>query len=118
MRRNRVARAVKIALMATAAFAAFTFLVEALWNWLIPEIFGWHRITYWQALGLLVLSKILFGGFHGGRHGGHWRKRMRERWDEMTPEQREKFRKGLMCGCMPSETVGMAGSGTTQTAER
>lgn len=79
--------------------AVFSFFVMQLWNWLIPGVFGWHAITYWQALGLLVLSKILFGGFRGGphRHWG-WRRRMMERWDQMSPEEREKFRQS-MHGC-------------------
>ena len=38
-------------------------LVLQLWNWLMPSIFGWPQITFWQALGLLALCRILFGGF-------------------------------------------------------
>ena len=64
-----------------------------LWNRLMPVIFGLHAISFWQALGLLVLSKILFGGFRGRPgFGGDWRPRLIERWDSMTPEEREKFR--------------------------
>lgn len=119
MRRNWIARVIKMILLVAIGFGAFSVLVMALWNWLMPPIFGWHQISYLQALGLLVLSKMLFGGFHGGwGHRGHWPRRMRERWEQMTPEQREKFRKGLMCGCMPSESAGVVGSGTTQAAER
>jgi hypothetical protein len=92
-----------IALVAVPLFlAVFGYVVMRLWNWLMPALFGWHLISFWQALGILVLSKILFGGFHG-RHGGHghWRYRMRERWEQMTPEEREKFRqsmRGRFCG--------------------
>jgi hypothetical protein len=70
-----------------------------LWNWLMPALFGWHLITFWQAVGILVLSKILFGGFHG-RHGRrmHWRHRMSERWGTMTVEERERFRSTIR-GC-------------------
>jgi len=52
------------------------------------------------AVGILVLSKILFGGFRG-RPGPHmyWRRRMMERWEQMTPEEREKFRQGMRGGC-------------------
>jgi hypothetical protein len=39
-------------------------VVQWLWNWLIPDIFGLHPISYWQAFGLLFLAKLLFGGFH------------------------------------------------------
>ena len=74
-----------------------------LWNWLMPAVFGFHAITYWQALGLLGLSWLLFGGprgfFGGHRHGGHWRHRMRERWESMTPEERERFRQGMAHRC-------------------
>ncbi len=79
--------------------AIFGEVVMHLWNWLVPAIFGLHMITFWQALGLLVLCRILFGGF--GHHGnGHSRGRHRcaERWEQMTPEQREEFRK-KMRGC-------------------
>jgi len=77
-------------------FVLFTFLVKALWNWLMPALFGWHVITFWQALGILVLSKILFGGFRGGPHcDWNWRRRMSERWEKMTPEEREKFRERM-----------------------
>jgi hypothetical protein len=77
--------------------AAFGVVVMLLWNWLVPGIFGWAAINFWQALGLLVLSKILFGGF-GGRHffgaHGRWdgnRNAIREKWMKMTPEERKDF---------------------------
>jgi hypothetical protein len=87
-------------LIAIVAIGVFSFFVMSLWNWLMPPLFGRPMITFWQALGILVLSKILFGGFRG-RHGPpwHWRRRMMERWEQMTPEEREKFRQGLRrCG--------------------
>jgi hypothetical protein len=88
-------------------FAVFVFLVMTLWNWLMPEVLGLRAITYWQALGILVLSKILFGGFPGGgRHRGpRWRHRMRERWEHMTPEEREKFRQGMWGRWTPHGTA-------------
>jgi hypothetical protein len=76
-------------------------LVRELWNWLLPSLFGWPQVTFWQALGLLALCRILFGGL--GRHRGgdraRWRRRMGERWERMTPEERERFRQGLRGGC-------------------
>lgn len=106
MRRHRGLRILTFAVLGIAAFALFTFIVMTLWNWIIPSVVGWRAITYWQALGLLVLSRILFGGFRGGhmRHWG-WRRRMRERWEQMTPEEREKFREGMRwrCGHFPDE---------------
>jgi len=100
MKRNRIARILKFALFAVLFVTVFSFVVMRLWNWLMPPVFGWHVITFWQAVGLLVLSKILFGGFHGrpGRNM-YWRRRMMERWENMTPEEREKFRQGMRGRC-------------------
>ena len=100
MRRNWMARGLKFALFAVLFVAVFGFVVMSLWNSLMPALFGWHVITFWQAVGLLVLSKILFGGFHGGP-GRHmrWRHRMMERWGNMTPEEREKFAQGFGGRC-------------------
>jgi len=86
---------VKIAAMGAAAVTALGFVVMSLWNWLAPAVFGGHAIGFWQALGLLVLTRILFGGFHGrpgGRNPG-------KRWEQMTPEEREKLRQGWRSGC-------------------
>jgi hypothetical protein len=72
-------------------------LVMLLWNWLAPALFGLPTITFWQALGLLALCRILFGGFGlgGGSQRSSSRRRMRERWEQMTAEERERFRQGL-----------------------
>ncbi len=60
-------------------------LVMQLWNWLLPGLFGWREITFWQALGLLLLCRILFGGLgHGGGRGF--------RRHRMSPEERRGFR--------------------------
>ena len=113
MKRHRVLKMVGIGILVVALFFALGFVVMALWNWLMPPIFGLHTITYWQAYGLLILSKILFGGLRGGGHGGHrcqdrhdWRERMAERLEKMTPEEREKFSqtvRGRWCGMPPAE---------------
>jgi hypothetical protein len=96
MRKHRIFRIIKFATFAAVFVAVFGLVVMSLWNWLIPPVFGLRAINYWQAVGLLVLSKILFGGFRGG-HGfhGYSRRRMIERLEKMTPEEREKFRQGL-----------------------
>ena len=70
-------------------------VVMHLWNWLLPTLFGWRQITFWQALGLLALCRILFGSFGGGCHRSNFRRRMAERSEQMTPEEREKVRQGL-----------------------
>jgi len=88
-------------------------VVQQLWNWLLPPMFGWRQITFWQALGLLALCRILFGGFgHRGFGRSHVRSRLRERmaerWEKMTPEERERLRKSWRGRCgfgpSPSET--------------
>lgn len=102
MKTHRVLRVLKVLVIVLVAVTVFSFVTMWLWNWLMPAIFGLHAISYWQALGLLVLSKILFGGFRGRPgFGMHWRQRLMERWEQMTPEEREKFRAGLRGGCGP-----------------
>ncbi|MGA7291995.1 MAG: hypothetical protein WBW85_05620 [Terriglobales bacterium] len=100
MKRNWVLKVLKVLLFAVLFVAVFGFVVMYLWNWLTPALFGWHVIGFWQAVGLLILCKILFGGFRGGpgRHM-HWRGRTMERWGQMTPEEREKFRQSMREGC-------------------
>ena len=101
MKAQRVLRGLKILLIGTVAVTVFSFVVMWLWNHLMPGIFGLHTVGFWQALGLLVLSKILFGGFRGRPAFGDWRQRLIERWEQMTPEEREKFRSGLRGSCGP-----------------
>jgi hypothetical protein len=100
MKRHWFVRGLKFVLFAALLVTVFGFVVRALWNWLMPGLFGWHLIDFWQAVGVLVLSKILFGGFRGhpGRHL-YRRRRMIERWEHMTPEEREKFRQGMRGRC-------------------
>jgi hypothetical protein len=93
MRGNRFLRVLKFAVIGAVAFTAFGFVVTHLWNYLMPGLFGLHAITFWQAVGLMVLGRLLFGGFRPGRGGFGWRGgEMRRRWEQMTPEEREKFR--------------------------
>jgi hypothetical protein len=90
----------KFLLMGVVFVTAAGLAVMLLWNWLMPALFGWTAIGFWQALGLLALGRILFGrfGHHGPGHWG-WRHRMMERWHHMTPEEREKFRTGFRNHC-------------------
>ena len=84
------------AVLFVALLAGLGFVVAGLWNWLMPALFGLKVISYWQALGLLLLSKILFGGFRGSRgRSGHRPSGASERWKQRTPEQREQFRQNL-----------------------
>ncbi|HEY4785040.1 MAG TPA: hypothetical protein VIH57_03280 [Bacteroidales bacterium] len=77
-----------------AALAAFSLLSMVLWNALMPGIFRLPEINFWQAAGLIILSRLFFGGGHWNRGMHHnWRNRMREKWEKMTPEEREQFRR-------------------------
>jgi hypothetical protein len=113
MRGNRLLRGLKMVVIVAIAITVFSFVTMHLWNWLMPAVFGLRTITWAQALGLLVLGKILFGGFHrhgGGCRGRRWKDRMAERWTEMTPEERERFRAGMKgrwgCGFGPESGPG------------
>lgn len=103
---NRFLRILKFLVIGVLILTLLSFVVMRLWNWLTPELFGWHVITFWQALGVLILSKILFGGFRG-RPAPHryWRRRMMERWAHMTPAEREKFRESMRGCCGSWETA-------------
>jgi len=100
MRGRWLLRVLRFVLIAAVFIAIFGAVVMGLWNWLVPSLFGGHRIEYVQALGVLLLARILFGRFWG-RPGGHWgwRGRMEERWAAMSPEDREKFRQGMRSRC-------------------
>ncbi|MEO1052535.1 MAG: hypothetical protein AAFX87_18025 [Bacteroidota bacterium] len=80
--------------------AIFGYTVMLLWNWLIPDIFQGPEITFWQAIGLLILCKILFSDF-GSKGGGkgpkkrHWRRKVASKLEHMDPEDRERFKQKL-----------------------
>src|SRR6266404_444753 len=86
--------------LAIIGVLVFGGIVMLLWNALMPEIFHLARITFWQALGLLILAKIFFSGFRGGGPRGRMKDKIREKWMFMTPEEREKFKQewGGRCG--------------------
>ena len=109
---TRLTRLLIIAPLAILGIVVFTAIgggvVMLLWNWLAPTLFGLPEVTFWQAIGLLALCRILFGGLGlgGGGHrnsrrrmDGRIRERVRERWEQMTPEERERFRQGTRESC-------------------
>jgi len=97
MRMHRLRRGLKFVLFATIVLAAASLLLMILWNRLMPRLLGRPTISFWDALSLLVMSRILFGGLRGrpGPAHWHWRRRLFERWEQMTPEERARFRQGL-----------------------
>ncbi len=80
-------------LFGAAAVIVIAFVVMGLWNWLIPSLFAGPIISFWQAVGLMLLTRILLRGFTG-MQGGRFRRcgDWKEKFEKMTPEQKEKMR--------------------------
>jgi Ca2+/H+ antiporter, TMEM165/GDT1 family len=86
-------------LIGTGVFAAASGVTKWLWNSAIVPATHANPVDFWQAAGILALSKLLFGGFRGrGPMRRVWQQRMMARWEKMTPEQKEQF-KSRMQGC-------------------
>lgn len=97
MKKFWIKKGLMILVFGTIAILGFGMLVMGLWNAILPAVLGVKTISFIQALGILLLSKILFGGFGGGRHRGGWRNKgkwmeMKDKFAGMTPEEREKFK--------------------------
>ena len=82
---------IPFALVAATGFGLVTML---LWNALLPELFHFPIISFWQAVGLLILTRLLFGTLagHHGVHGYQMRRNLREKWEQMTPFTDFRFR--------------------------
>ena len=100
-----IKRAIFIPIAIAAGVFIFGSAVMLLWNNLLPALFGISTITFWQAIGILVLSKILFGGFSGGHrhhrchsHGHDFHRK----WMHLTPEEREKMKSEWRGRCEPA----------------
>jgi Ca2+/H+ antiporter, TMEM165/GDT1 family len=98
-----IKRAIFIPLAIVAGVFIFGSLVMYLWNSILPAVLGVSVITFWQALGILVLSKILFGGFRGGHGHMHKGHEMHSRWMHMNPEEREKMKAEWRNRCVSPE---------------
>jgi hypothetical protein len=125
----RIAGMVLLGVVGAGLFAlAFGWLVMILWNWLMPAIFHLGPIAYWQAFGLVVLAKLLFGGIHAGHGrpgrprppwkanpwgGNPWESRRRafdewrlyrEFWEQEGREAFDRFAEKKQPGPSPEET--------------
>lgn len=89
-----IKKIVGFSLLAIAGIALLTWVVMLLWNGVLAEVVPVSTVTYWQALGLLVLSKILFGGFRGkgGDYKKRWKEKMETKLEGLSPEEREKIK--------------------------
>jgi hypothetical protein len=96
-RRFWFGKAVMILVFCTAFIMLFSFIVMSLWNGILIDVLGVKQITFWQALGILVLSKILFSGFGGFHHKkeqfrNRFRQKMLDKFEKMTPEEKQRFK--------------------------
>jgi Ca2+/H+ antiporter, TMEM165/GDT1 family len=120
MKKLWIKKGVMIFIFIIAALLLFSAIVMGLWNAILPAVIGVKPISFIQALGILVLSKILFGGFHGkrfrgGEHSNPWKQKMAEKCSMMTPEEREKFKSEWKTRC--GGKWGMRPPADTSTAQ-
>ena len=103
----------KITFLIIAGIALYALAIQLLWNWLLPSLFKLPLITFWQACGLMLLSKFLFGGFYGffktkndnSRH--IWRANYKDRMEQMSTEERAQFKQDFrskMAACFNAKT--------------
>ena len=105
------------------AVLLFGLVTMSLWNWLVPVMFNGPVINFWQALGLLLLSKILFSGLGGKGHcyghpghasGAHWKSRFYNKFSSMSPEERAALKEKMKeKWCQWSETGSQKDSGAS-----
>lgn len=106
----KLVQIIKFIGLALALILLFSLALMLLWNWLVPAIFDGPEINLPQAVGLLALAKILLGFGHSGWGGGrnrerkNWKNKLRSKWEQMTPEEKEKFRHGFVAPCHRRKT--------------
>jgi hypothetical protein len=108
----------KFMIMGLLCVAVIGLVTQALWNWLVPDLFGGHIITYWQALGLLLLSKIFLWTFNKGAHRNHragWGYYWSQKWKGMSPEERERLKEKMKeKWCYPDRNKSTGDQDTTK----
>ena len=78
-----------LGIFAAGGFAIlFGYVVMLLWNWLMPLLFGLSLINFWQAVGIIILAKLLFGGFGGHKHKSN-------RHHKKRPSKSKSFKSGF-----------------------
>lgn len=94
MKKIWIKKGLMMLIFGSIAVLVFGFVVMLLWNNILVAVTGVKAISFLQALGILLLSKILFGGFggRGWRSSTAWKQKMKQRFENMTPEEREKFK--------------------------
>lgn len=105
-KKNWVKYGIGIFFAGAAMIALMGLATMWLWNWLVPELFSGSTITFFQAIGLIALGKLLTGFMGMGRHGWgkhsngwnhkkemYWKEKMEAKMSSMTEEEREKFKR-------------------------
>jgi hypothetical protein len=88
--RSKFHGGIKAVLFFILISSALGFVVMLLWNNILPDIFNVNRINFWQAAGLLILTRIFFGGYFRGFRDRHdIRHEMYRKWEKLTPEERQ-----------------------------
>jgi hypothetical protein len=109
---RRIGKGFAILGLVVVVTAALAGIVMFLWNALLPGLFHLPQLAFWQALGLLLLCRLLFGGMRVRGGGGRWRHHYwRERWEQMTPEERARLRARFAgrCGSAAPDTGASGG---------
>ncbi|MCS6933851.1 MAG: hypothetical protein NZM35_01695 [Chitinophagales bacterium] len=88
-----------IVLLLIVAFLLMGYLTMTLWNWLMPAIFGLPVINYYQAIGLVVLSKLLLGGIRVQPGPIGQRRWWKAKWESMSEKEREEFKREFAERC-------------------
>ena len=78
-----------------AILALISYVVMLLWNNLLPDILHVTTINFWQAMGIFVLSKILFGFGKGGGKPAWMQRKMEHRFEGMSPEDKERLKQRM-----------------------
>ncbi|MCD4735137.1 MAG: hypothetical protein K8R53_03770 [Bacteroidales bacterium] len=75
----------------------FGYFVMLLWNWLMPALFNLPEISYWMAFGIIILARLIFGGFghkdHQHDEDCHHPRYFKSKFKEKFDPKLEKYSK-------------------------
>ncbi|MCB0372296.1 MAG: hypothetical protein KDD31_04755 [Muricauda sp.] len=88
---KKIVKVIAIIILGGLLFLLANYVLMRLWNWLMPDIFGLGTITFWQALGILVMAKIIFGFGGGGKNKGGSHHKVKHRSSHKCSSMRRDF---------------------------
>ena len=116
-----VSKVIKTVVFVAAFLLVMGTVVMALWNWLMPSIFNLPPLDLGQAIGLLLLARVLSGGFRLGLMGSKedWaqKKEMWEKFSNMPPEERRKWKEDLRERCESRRMMGFKKADDEENSE-